>query len=205
MKTCTKCLVSKTFESFTKNKQFSDGYTYWCKSCYNDYHKSYKSKNYKKLKEYSKNYCKENSGKAVERATKWIEENRSQYQANQRVAQRCRRKRIKKVDDGTVTPSSIKEIWTGNCYICGDSILWDDPESHLDHVIPISAGGIHTISNVKWSCGTCNRKKSNKIINMYNCDKHGEVPAVTVDGEADCSVCVDIVTETPNVCIACEG
>lgn len=35
---------------------------------------------------------------------------------------------------------------------------------HLDHIYPISKGGIHSITNVVWSCASCNLRKSDSVI-----------------------------------------
>lgn len=42
------------------------------------------------------------------------------------------------------------------CWICGASA------SQLDHVKPISKGGIHALCNLRPACGDCNLRKSNK-------------------------------------------
>ena len=43
------------------------------------------------------------------------------------------------------------------CYLCGKTCQHD--EIHLDHVIPLSRGGLHTKKNLKVSCSTCNLGK----------------------------------------------
>ena len=35
---------------------------------------------------------------------------------------------------------------------------------HLDHIIPLSKGGGHTICNVVWSCANCNLRKGNRLL-----------------------------------------
>lgn len=40
-KTCTSCKIEKEIQSFSRDKNRSDGYDLWCKSCKNDYKKSY--------------------------------------------------------------------------------------------------------------------------------------------------------------------
>lgn len=46
------------------------------------------------------------------------------------------------------------------CNNCGCDI---SEHKHLDHHIPLSKGGTHTIDNVVWLCPSCNLSKSNKI------------------------------------------
>jgi 5-methylcytosine-specific restriction endonuclease McrA len=53
--------------------------------------------------------------------------------------------------------------WQSNphtCYLCGatvDSIAW------MDHVVPISKGGIHCADNLRPACGPCNVRKGAKV------------------------------------------
>ena len=52
------------------------------------------------------------------------------------------------------------------CQLCGNSTN-NEPNLllEIDHIIPISKGGITTEDNLQVLCWRCNRKKSNKIIN----------------------------------------
>lgn len=79
-----------------------------------------------------------------------------------------RREKINTTSDKSVNKSSLQGLLLkqGNrCYHC-NSILDHSTEKaiHLDHLIPLSREGTHTISNVVWSCATCNLEKSNKIL-----------------------------------------
>jgi 5-methylcytosine-specific restriction endonuclease McrA len=47
------------------------------------------------------------------------------------------------------------------CHYCGT-----DGKMTLDHVIPLSKGGKHTIDNVVPACPRCNSKKRDKILTM---------------------------------------
>lgn len=42
-----------------------------------------------------------------------------------------------------------------------------DGQAHLDHVIPLSRGGDHTMDNVVLSCRKCNCKKSAKVLTLF--------------------------------------
>lgn len=45
------------------------------------------------------------------------------------------------------------------CYLCGLPVSWETAE--IDHVAPISRGGINDINNLKWAHRICNRVKHN--------------------------------------------
>ncbi len=57
------------------------------------------------------------------------------------------------------------------CGICGQpvdfSLKWPDPMSPtIDHIIPVSAGGHPSdLANLQLAHFTCNRQKSNKLVN----------------------------------------
>lgn len=51
------------------------------------------------------------------------------------------------------------------CYYCRKDI--SNSQRHIDHVIPISRGGLHTSDNVCVSCPTCNISKHNKKISEW--------------------------------------
>lgn len=49
----------------------------------------------------------------------------------------------------------------GCCQLCGRKILYSD--ASLDHIIPLSLGGIDDVSNLQIACVPCNRLKSNVL------------------------------------------
>lgn len=82
-----------------------------------------------------------------------------------------RRAREKSACDNTVTSSALKEIADkqGNkCYFCSIDIDVKSSSSHVEHLTPLSKGGLHSVSNVVWSCASCNLKKNNKTEKEYN-------------------------------------
>lgn len=50
----------------------------------------------------------------------------------------------------------------GICGLCGLYVMFGD--YHLDHVIPISKGGLHAYSNVQVAHKACNLKKSDRLL-----------------------------------------
>lgn len=76
------------------------------------------------------------------------------------VASRQRRQdRIVESDDGTLTPETMKEIFSTQtaCVVCFEPMKWE--EKTLDHVFPLSEGGAHSVTNAMVMCHRCNSKK----------------------------------------------
>jgi 5-methylcytosine-specific restriction endonuclease McrA len=82
---------------------------------------------------------------------------------------RRRRARIRGVESQPYTESEVLDLYGFSCHLCGDLIDLDAPRTqgtdrwekglHLDHLVPISAGGSNTISNVRPAHGLCNLQK----------------------------------------------
>ena len=49
-----------------------------------------------------------------------------------------------------------KELYGQSCCYCGTT-----GKLSLEHIIPISRGGLHTLSNILWACKSCNSSKGN--------------------------------------------
>lgn len=71
-------------------------------------------------------------------------------------------KRRSKYKEGDVTTSQLKELFTNTkkCYWCNDKLI--NGKIHVDHYIPLSKGGKHTISNLVLSCVNCNLSKGSQ-------------------------------------------
>ena len=124
-----------------------------------------KNKKYKQDNpEYFKKYREENKEKIYETQKLWREENIDRVRFNERINSAKRRALKLSVDDGTITRDSLKDIWNGKCSICDRKIEYKNKLTHLDHIIPLSKGGKHSIHNVQWTCASCNQHKSDKII-----------------------------------------
>lgn len=75
------------------------------------------------------------------------------------------------VVDKNITIQRLYERDNGHCYICGRVCDWSDCEDKngvfiahdnypsIDHVIPLSKGGLHAWDNVRLACRGCNSKK----------------------------------------------
>jgi len=48
-----------------------------------------------------------------------------------------------------------RDVLKNKCYICGNDIV----RPSLDHVVPVSRGGINKWANILWACLSCNTSK----------------------------------------------
>jgi len=86
-------------------------------------------------------------------------------------------KRLRKIRDVAVDKDiTIERLYRrdkGRCYICGQACDWNDycvrkdgtfiafdKYPSIDHVVPLSKGGLHAWENVKLACRRCNSLKS---------------------------------------------
>lgn len=89
---------------------------------------------------------------------------------------KTRERLLRKVVDNDITLQGLYSRDKGVCYICGDNCDWNDSYysdgifyagnsyPSIDHIVPISKGGLHAWENIKLAHRHCNSKKSAHII-----------------------------------------
>lgn len=86
-----------------------------------------------------------------------------------RIVKAKRRAREKGSDSESINPITVFTVHEWHCVYCGIETpkhLRGKQESNspeLDHVIPLSKGGLHVYSNVVCSCRQCNLKKGDSF------------------------------------------
>lgn len=108
-------------------------------------------------KDYAREYQQKNIQSAIARISQWKRDNPEKtrsYSENRRAR--------KKVGGGVVSPTDIKNIYLkqeGLCFWCKTEV---NENYHLDHLIPLSRGGLHIIDNMAITCPRCNVVKNKK-------------------------------------------
>lgn len=119
----------------------------------------YYQKNREQILARGKLYTQDNKDKISVRNKAYYESHKEDFIFRARE----RKKKIRETKDGTITKetlSAMYEIQLHKCDYCGGNL--DELGKHLDHILPLIKGGIHTLSNVHWVCPKCNLSKNDK-------------------------------------------
>lgn len=137
-KLCMQCKEMKAHLEFAPGRRGSGGIAAYCRECAR-----------------VKYYDRENQTATT---LAWRKNNRAAHLARHRVNQFNRKRLIKAADDGTVTAEFMTSLYECECCAyCEASTPFDDRTA--DHMIPLSRGGKHSVSNLTMACFTCNSSK----------------------------------------------
>ena len=167
MKFCNGCLISKDPSEFAKHKANKDGLQDRCKSC----NREYRQRNREQIVTYLKSYHKLNKASIAAVNKAWINANREafhkiqkKYRSNNRdkVANWAQSRRAKEHNQFIEYIDRI-EVFNRSLGICGICTKKIESDFHVDHIIPLSKGGLHSYANVQAAHPECNLRKHNKI------------------------------------------
>lgn len=89
-----------------------------------------------------------------------------QCQANTCKERRALRKRLAYIEPVYRRQVFERDDW--ECQLCGLHLQANDHTRHdyatIDHIIPLAAGGLHSMANVQAACGRCNSHKSDLVL-----------------------------------------
>ncbi len=179
LKQCTKCkqIYPATTEYFNRRTASKDGLTYKCKKC----EAAQARNNYRERKRKKKmhEYYMENRERHLENSARNYQENREarlaynkeyiQTHKGKLVKRRADAKRHWRIKNQKGTPYTREEIikrdsvvingvLTPICQICHQPIL-NSEEIEIDHIVPLSEGGLDCKDNVRTTHKRCNVKR----------------------------------------------
>lgn len=179
-KTCATCLQSLSIINFGKDKTCKDGFRYSCKQCRNksardqysnrkDYWITYRKNNPEKTKLANARYRKINGPKLlqtqkqdrIKNPEKYLEKARRHRANNPGLYSHyfhSRRDRLRSNGSFVVTKHELKRLLDSGCFYCGQKA------TTIDHVVPVSRGGRHSIGNLVGACLSCNASKNSKFL-----------------------------------------
>ena len=173
MKECKKCKEVMPLTDFSKDSTKSNGISSYCKPCKNKANEVWRERNREEIKEYSKEYYKNNKGHINESSRVYYAENKAdrvlkikEWQRNNPATVRAHgaKRRASKLQ---ATPQwadlgKIREVYKEAQRLT--ELL--GIEMHVDHIVPLQGSlvsGLHVETNLQILPAVENRRKSNKF------------------------------------------
>jgi hypothetical protein len=140
----------------------------------------FKDKHHKECKVCSKPYIATNFGAPSNYCGKICKDTaKKEYKSSEAFKRlkriyKAKRRAIELTNADDIDPLFIFDRDNWKCKICNvDTPIelrgsYEDDAPELDHIIPLSRGGSHTIDNVRCLCRSCNALKGNKLDNEIN-------------------------------------
>ena len=161
MKVCKGCHINKPLSAYGISNNVKSGRTSRCKEC----HRKRAKIRYRKIKnEFNlmirqKRIDNPEHIRNIERKSKAKnkEKNRPLKNARQSI-----RNRILSGDKFLILNKELKKIYQSPCFACGSK-----SNQSLDHLIPLSRGGNHSVGNIITLCRSCNTQKYNKTLTEW--------------------------------------
>ncbi len=155
MRKCNKCNKEKELSEFNKNKNNKYGIAYTCKTCMYTLNKQWRKDNKDYNVARNKQWCKENKEKDAARKKSWQISNKDRVIALK--AERRARKLNQTPDLTTEDRQQIVNIYKKCRQITRETSI----QHHVDHIQPLTKGGLHHPSNLQILTATENRSKYN--------------------------------------------
>jgi 5-methylcytosine-specific restriction endonuclease McrA len=161
---CIKCKVVKPFSEFHRNIRTSEGINNECKICKNARSKQ----RYQTHGELLKNQMAFQRANNYEHRLEIERASRARRKDSQRPLKNARQQIRNRLISGAKYELKTKEIaklYTQACYNCNVT-----ENLSIDHIIPLSRGGSHSIGNLLTLCRQCNSSKGSKLMMEWRRD-----------------------------------
>ena len=180
-KNCNRCKLPKSLDSFTLNKKpLANGdpsYRGTCKTCLAEQQKANRAADPERFRAANKRVYENHKERRLAEQREWRQAN-SEYdkarqakyrKENPEVFRRAWHKyRVARhlADDGSVTTEFLKFLFRKEiCIYCNNKIPRE--QRSMDHIIPISRGGLHSIENLVMCCKSCNSSKRDRLLSEW--------------------------------------
>lgn len=153
-KVCSKCSLTKSLDDFFKDKSCKNGVLSYCKECKKTQGYLWNKRNSERLKETQALYRRQNQDKSKVYCKTYRDKN-----PNKSAIDAARRRAsLKNVSPPLTTDEQrqLKDFY----WLTKDLYAISGQHYHVDHIIPISRGGLHHPSNLQILPDDMNLRKS---------------------------------------------
>ena len=161
MKTCRKCKQAKSEKTFALNKNAKSGLSSRCRVCESERGKVRYRKIKEKVKIQANEYRKNNYELRIEIERKSRAKNKEKHRPGKNARQSIRNK-ILTSKKYLILDKELRKIYDSHCFMCGSQ-----EGQSIDHIIPISRGGTHSVGNIMTLCQRCNASKHARTITEW--------------------------------------
>ncbi len=120
--------------------------------------REWRQANREKHRAYSRGWARANRARSHAQVREWRAANPEAY----RLQGMLRRARERANGIFKVTAKEVRRMLAKPCYLCGVA-----PSADLEHIVPVSRGGQHSIGNLLGACKPCNNRKHDKLLVEY--------------------------------------
>ena len=163
MKTCSACLLEKPLDEFYSLGSMKKSKRASCIKCCNASNARWQKNNPEKTRESTRKSSRKYYWGNHEASKLRAKAANSRYKKSHPEVGRQgqHRRRARKIGNGVfkIIPKDLQRLQRTPCQECGTM-----KKLTIDHVVPISKGGTHSIGNLQSLCLSCNSSKNNKFI-----------------------------------------
>lgn len=159
-KYCSDCSTTKPISEFYRDEASPDKHNYICKSCQAKRQKDWRERNREQIRERKREYYEENKEWIKEYVKEWRRENGKGTEYWQK--RRAWKLNAPKSDLTDEQWEEVLDAYDHSCAYCSST-----EDITQDHLIPLSRGGSHTITNVIPACRSCNARKGDSTALEY--------------------------------------
>lgn len=145
-KACSRCKQILPYEAFNKDKSSDTGLQDRCRDCERIVRREY----------YLRNQDKE-----IARVSKWHKTTEA-GKARRKRARLNRQALVRNVESKFISKKEFTKLANTPCFYCGSKDTLT-----IDHIVPLSRGGRHSIGNLVSACNMCNATKNARFITEW--------------------------------------
>lgn len=188
---CTKCGIDKPITEYHRDKRAPGGLRRQCKICRCTQTMEWWYDNQERQLQRHRDYVDANRDRVREIDNERYYRNRDERLGRALAVTHARRAKAQGAEfDLTVTRAALRDLQGDACHYCQRTMdfvhtgrPWPSNKVTVDHVIPISKGGAHSLDNAVLACWSCNSRKGSGDAEVFqdsiNRQSAGDAPVAS--------------------------